>query len=58
VEIEDVADLRAAELRAHPERLREILHEGGRKARAVARETLDEARELMGLAWDQYTPGD
>ncbi len=49
---------RAAELRAHPERLREILHEGGRKARAIARETLDEARELMGLAWDRYTPGD
>ena len=48
---------KAEELRAHPERLREILKEGGLKARAIARETLDQARDLMGLAWDRYDPG-
>jgi tryptophanyl-tRNA synthetase len=47
---------RAEELRAHPDRVKEILHEGGRKARARARATLDEARERMGLEWDRYQP--
>jgi tryptophanyl-tRNA synthetase len=48
---------KAEALRAHPDRLREILKEGGLKARAIARETLDQARELMGLSWDRYDPG-
>ena len=40
---------RAAELRAHPERVREILHEGARRARAMASVTLGEVYERMGL---------
>ncbi|MCB9727576.1 MAG: tryptophan--tRNA ligase [Deltaproteobacteria bacterium] len=40
---------RAEELRARPDQVWEILHEGGRRARAIARQTLTEVRELMGL---------
>ncbi len=40
---------RAAVLRAHPERVREILHEGARRARAMASVTLGEVYERMGL---------
>jgi tryptophanyl-tRNA synthetase len=40
---------RAAEIRANPSRLDEMLAAGAERARAVARETLREARELMGL---------
>ena len=40
---------RAAELRAHPERVSEILHEGARRARAIASVTLGEVYERMGL---------
>lgn len=40
---------RAAELRERPDHVWEILHEGGRRARAIAKETLREVRELMGL---------
>jgi len=40
---------RAAELRAHPERVREILAAGATRCRAIARETLGEVRERMGL---------
>jgi tryptophanyl-tRNA synthetase len=36
-------------LEKDPERVREILREGARKARTVARETLDGAKKLMGL---------
>lgn len=36
-------------LERDPERVREALREGARKARAVARETLDGAKKLMGL---------
>ncbi len=42
---------RAAELRAHPERLREILRTGAEKARTVAKETLAETRRRMGIDW-------
>jgi len=38
-----------AELEAHPERLREILDAGAARAQAVARETLDEVKTLVGL---------
>lgn len=41
---------RAAELRAHPERITEILHAGAERCRAFAGETLREVRERMGLA--------
>lgn len=40
---------RAAELRAHPERVREILAAGADRARVVARETMTAVRERMGL---------
>ncbi len=40
---------RAAELRARPERIREILAAGRETARRVAAETLGEVRERMGL---------
>ncbi|HEX7051447.1 MAG TPA: tryptophan--tRNA ligase [Longimicrobiales bacterium] len=41
---------RAAEYRARPERVREILSDGGARCRALAKETLREVRQRMGLA--------
>ena len=43
---------RAAEYLADPETVRGIIHDGCEAAREVARETLAEAREAMGLAYD------
>lgn len=40
---------RAAELRAHPERVREVLGDGAARCRALAEATLVEARQVMGL---------
>ena len=40
---------RAAELRAKPETIREILAAGADAARRVAKETMEEVREAMGL---------
>ena len=40
---------RAAELRAKPERVWEILDAGAERCRAIARETMREVREAMGL---------
>lgn len=40
---------RRAELQAQPGRIEEILREGARKARAVARQTIDEVRDHIGL---------
>jgi len=40
---------RAAELRAKPERIREILDDGAGRARAMARETMAEVKARMGL---------
>jgi tryptophanyl-tRNA synthetase len=40
---------RSLELRAHPERIHEILVEGAKQARAVAGETMREVRERLGL---------
>jgi tryptophanyl-tRNA synthetase len=40
---------RAAELRASPDRLREILDQGARRARSEARSTMEEVRERMGI---------
>ena len=33
----------------NPDRLDEVLREGARRAQAIARETLDEVREKMGI---------
>jgi tryptophanyl-tRNA synthetase len=40
---------RAAELKAHPERVREVLGDGAQTARASAQETLRVVRERLGL---------
>ena len=40
---------RAEELRAEPARVRRALEAGAERCRALARETLDEAREALGL---------
>ena len=40
---------RAAELNAQPARVTEVLDEGAEKARRVARQTMSEVRERMGL---------
>ncbi len=40
---------RAAELHARPKDVDELLHEGARRARLVARETMDTVRARMGL---------
>jgi tryptophanyl-tRNA synthetase len=40
---------RAAEYRAHPERVYEILGDGAARCRRLARETLREVRDRMGL---------
>lgn len=51
--VEEFAPMRerAAELRADPDRIREILDDGARKARAIAVETMRTVRERMGLEW-------
>lgn len=40
---------RAQKLRSNPDRVRDILREGARQARSVARETLEEVLQKMGL---------
>jgi tryptophanyl-tRNA synthetase len=49
--MDDLAPIqaRAAELKAHPERVRDILAAGAEHCRKVAQETLREVREKMGL---------
>ena len=42
---------RAAHFRAHPDEVRRILDEGADRARAIARATMKEVRERMGLDW-------
>jgi len=42
---------RAEEFEQHPERVRAILDAGSERAREVARQTLDEVRAVMGLAY-------
>tara|TARA_B100000809_G_C14609216_1_gene340453 strand:- start:283 stop:468 length:186 start_codon:yes stop_codon:yes gene_type:complete len=42
---------RAEYLRAHPTDVRDVLEAGADRARAVAQETLAEARSRMGLCW-------
>jgi len=40
---------RRAEFASHPEQVREIIVEGTRRGRAVARATMDEVRDAMKL---------
>lgn len=40
---------RAAELKAHPDRVRDVLEAGAERARRVARETMQAVRDRMGL---------
>ncbi|HUF88986.1 MAG TPA: tryptophan--tRNA ligase [Gemmatimonadota bacterium] len=47
---------RAAELRRRPDRIREVLAAGRDGARAVARETMAEVREAMGLWQTKHSP--
>ncbi len=42
---------RAAEYEANPKRVREILDDGARRAGEIAKETIAEVRERMGLNW-------
>ena len=42
---------RAAELEAEPERVTEVIARGSEAAREVARETMDEVREVMSLVY-------
>lgn len=42
---------RAAELRARPGRIREILDHGAERARAIAKDTIGVVRDRMGLDW-------
>jgi len=42
---------RRAEVLARPERLREILHEGSSKARALAIETMERVRSAVKLRY-------
>lgn len=42
---------RRRELEGQPERVREILHEGNRRANEIANATLDEVREAMGMVY-------
>lgn len=46
---------RAHEYEAHPERVKEILHEGANKARKLASETLREVQEVMGIKYREKT---
>ncbi|MEQ8331515.1 MAG: tryptophan--tRNA ligase [Longimicrobiales bacterium] len=48
---------RAAELRARPDTVREILDAGAVAARAIAEVTLDEVRGRMGLHWRKALDG-
>jgi tryptophanyl-tRNA synthetase len=42
---------RAAEYRAHPDRVRQTLDEGAERARAIAKTTIAEVRRKMGIDW-------
>ena len=44
---------RRAELAQDMDTIRDILHEGNRRANAIANETLDEVREAMGMRYDR-----
>jgi tryptophanyl-tRNA synthetase len=48
---------RAAHYRAHPEDVGRVLEEGAERARALARETMAEVRQRMGLRWRDALTG-
>lgn len=43
---------RRRQLAAHPDDVRDVLHEGARRARVLARETMEEVKGCTGLAWE------
>jgi tryptophanyl-tRNA synthetase len=47
---------RARELREDTDQVRDILHEGAKKARTIAQDTLDHVMDLMGLKPDDLPP--
>ena len=49
-ELKPIAE-RAKEYIENPELVRNIMNEGSEKARDVARETLEEVRQVMGLSY-------
>jgi tryptophanyl-tRNA synthetase len=49
---------RAAHYRANPDEVRRVLDEGAEKARAIARSTMAEVRQRMGLEWREALAGD
>lgn len=48
---------RAAHYRTHPEEVRAILDDGASRARAIAKETIVEVRERMGIGWRTASGG-
>ena len=46
---------RAAEYHANPRLVREILYDGAERARAIAKQTMAEVRDRMGLDWRKAT---
>ena len=40
-----------AEIAEHPDHVREVLHEGNRRANEIANATLDEVRSAMGMVY-------
>ncbi|MDH3272192.1 MAG: tryptophan--tRNA ligase [Gemmatimonadota bacterium] len=42
---------RAEHYRAHPDEVRQILDDGAERARIIAKQTMEEVRERMGIAW-------
>jgi tryptophanyl-tRNA synthetase len=48
---------RAAHFRQHPEEVRAILDDGARRAREIARKTIGEVRERMGIGWRDAVGG-
>ena len=48
---------RARRYRKEPALVQRILEEGAERARAIARRTMDEVRERMGLRWRDGVPG-
>ena len=40
---------KAAEWKAHPERIRQVLGDGAQTARVLAQDTLEKVRDVLGL---------
>jgi len=48
---------RAAHYGEHPDQVRQILDDGARRAREIARDTIAEVRERMGIGWRSASDG-